>query len=235
MCRVSPDGTQFYLSPCFNTPNTKIFPFTLLCCLQARIAIWPQFGMRETAAADTVQPPPAQKKRRRVTVSAAEPEVVDIVSLASDDPQAAAPAAVAPSSPAQDASARRPRPRRPPPVVPVQVAIDADGQAQTEVIPLDGRATLSMGSDVGLVAGGTTHYRHPTLRVPATVEHGPFCCRLALPIRARHTRLGEGYLGLVAHMPRQRKSKPVFLSFLAAVTGVSYLLNLHNLGHKATP
>ena len=150
-----------------------------------------------------------------MTVSAALPEVVDIISLASDDARAEPPAA--PEASSQAAPARRSKPRRPPAVVPVQVAIDADGQLQTEVIPLEGRATMSMGSDVGLVAGGTTHYRHPTLRVPATMDHGPFCCRLALPIRARHSRLGEGYLGLVAHIPRQRKSKPVFLSFAAAV------------------
>ena len=48
--------------------------------------IWPQFRLREPVAREEGLPAPAEKERRRVTVSAAEPEVVDIISLASDDP-----------------------------------------------------------------------------------------------------------------------------------------------------
>ena len=185
---------------------------------QIRVPLWPALRLREGVPLEEEPQVQGARPKRKVALSQDPPQVVEaieIVSLATEDIVAGA----APAPASAPAPAKRQRVRRPPPAVPQRQVVLLDGATATEPLALEGRATLARGSEVGLVVGGTIHYRHPTLRVPASAEHGEYWVQLALPIRATHALLGQGYLGLVAHLPSQRKSKPVFLSTSATVDG----------------
>ena len=101
---------------------------------------------------------------------------------------------------APEAPAPAPRPR-----------IEMDGSEATVEYPLPRVPTIQAGSDARLQVGGTTHYARVTLLLAGSAERAESELRLGLPIRAKHTTRGEGYLGLVLHLPASRKCKPLFL------------------------
>ena len=100
---------------------------------------------------------------------------------------------------------------KPPVAVPARPSVELDGAQETEVFRLAAPPTWLSGSDAKLACGGTTHYGQARLLVPGGDGRAEMEARVTMPIRARHAVRGEGYLGLIAHLPASRKAKPLFL------------------------